>query len=285
MIAELTKLALDNLNKSVPDPELRAKLTPSYSIGCKRVLGSDRYYQALQKGNVELIASAVSQVSADGTITAADGSTAADVDAIILATGFDVAASLQFKTLTVKGLDGKDLCKTLAEDPYGTYLGLAVSGFPNMFVLMGPNTWLGHNSVLFMIECGVKLIMKFIKEMKRSTGKLQWWEVDQSAQQRFSREAQARLQGSVWLSGGCSSWYLPKEDGLTSKVTVHAAGHADDLSAADQDTGMSDVTAVPKPSRRADSQQQSCVMWMGTCVEYWWRTLWPRRGDWASVLG
>lgn len=214
-------------------------------------------------------------MSADGSITAEDGSTATGVDAIIFATGFDVAASVQFKNLSVKGLNGQDLSKTLAHDPYGTYLGMAISGFPNMFILLGPNTWLGHNSVIYMIECTVSMIMKFIRKMKKSTGKLRWWEVDRSAQQRFSSECQARLQGSVWLSGGCSSWYLPKGDTDVKMVAATADQDAD---------GVVDVAAAAelsgKGNRKVDGQQQTCVMWVGDCVEYWWRTLWPRKGDW-----
>lgn len=211
------------------------------------------------------------QVTADGTIIADDGSTASDVDAIIFATGFDVGASLQFKNISMQGLAGKDLNKTLASDPYGTYLGLAVSGFPNMFIMMGPNTWLGHNSVIFMMECGVNLIMKLLNATRKLGVNFRCLEVRESSQRGFSHEAQNRLKGSVWLSGGCSSWYLPQNNNNSdNNLPLNGIEAAPILS--NDDVAAAEVV---------DGSKVACVMWVGSCVEYWWRTLWPRKRDWA----
>lgn len=238
------------------------------------------------------------QVTADGSIIAEDGSTVSNIDAVILATGFDVAASLQSATISVQGIAGQDLNQTLATTPHGVYMGLAVPGFPNMFTLLGPNSWLGHNSMIFMTECAVNLIVKVINKLGSCGGKLRWWEVSESALRRFSAEARVRLQGSVWLSGGCSSWYLPAGQGKAGSTVTGAsvvdAGSVDavsDVAGAaqrDQDgsrangTAMGDGdTVIKTQTAKSRLQPQSyCVMWMGSCIEYWWRTLWPRKADW-----
>ena len=152
---EWEQVALRHLAKQVPDPELRAKLTPDYGIGCKRVLLSNDWYPALQRDNVELVTDRITRVTADAIET--EAGRVGPLDAIILGTGFDSTKFMA--TLEITGADGRRLADVWREGPQA-HLGITVAGFPNLFMLYGPNTNLGHGTIIFMIECQIRYIRK-----------------------------------------------------------------------------------------------------------------------------
>ncbi len=188
-----------HLRAQVADPVLRAKLTPSYTIGCKRVLIASDYYPALTRPNVELVTEPIAEVGPEWIVTA-DG-TRRDVDVIIFGTGFQVVDKLA--GLPVTGPGGVTLADTW-RDGVEAYLGMTVAGFPNLFILLGPNTVLGHNSVVFMIEAQLRYVMRCLDRLRRARRLT----VDATAQRRFNARLQRRMRQTVWLAGGCRSWYL-----------------------------------------------------------------------------
>jgi cation diffusion facilitator CzcD-associated flavoprotein CzcO len=202
------KLARQHLADAVPDPVLRRRLTPSYTIGCKRILLSNDYYQTLLRPNVELVTDGIERVTPDG-IRTRDGRER-KLDAIVCGTGF--TANDYLAPLRVVGRDGRNLNDAIHENGE-SYLGITVSGFPNLFLLMGPNTGLGHNSMIFMIEAQARYAVRAIRAL-RDRG-LAYLDVVPAVQRRFSARLQARLQRSVW-SSGCQSWYL--KDGRNGTI-------------------------------------------------------------------
>lgn len=193
------RMARRHLAKSVPDRALRAKLTPDYRIGCKRILISDDYYPALQRPNVEFVTSPVARVRA-GSVEAADGR-AYPVDAVVLATGFQAAEAAP--PFEVRGRGGVDLACEWQGGPEA-FLGTTMAGFPNLFLIVGPNTGLGHSSMVLMIESQAAYILSAI-EAARARG-LRFADVRRGAQERYNRALQRRLANTVWASG-CASWY------------------------------------------------------------------------------
>jgi cation diffusion facilitator CzcD-associated flavoprotein CzcO len=191
------------LEASVPDPALRAKLTPSYAIGCKRILISNDWYAALQRPNVGLVTDGIERITRTG-IRTRDG-VERRVDAIICGTGFMVADYVH--SLNVVGLGGRTLGASV-EAREGHHLGTTVRGFPNLFLMMGPNTGLGHNSMVFMIEAQARYALQAIQAIRRR--KLRYLDVREPVQRAFTSGIQAKLRGSVWNSG-CSSWYVGKD--------------------------------------------------------------------------
>ncbi|MBI1785875.1 NAD(P)/FAD-dependent oxidoreductase [Candidatus Sumerlaeota bacterium] len=185
--------------KIVRDPHLRQALTPDYAVGCKRVLQSGDYYEALTRDNVEVVTSPIEQVEPCG-IRVADGSFH-ELDAIIFGTGFETTHFLA--PMRVEGKGGITLDQAWIEGAEA-YLGIAVSGFPNFFLLYGPNTNLGHNSIIFMIECQAGYIMQCLEWMKRRN--LRALDVARGRMDDYNKEIQATLARSVWATG-CSSWY------------------------------------------------------------------------------
>jgi cation diffusion facilitator CzcD-associated flavoprotein CzcO len=194
------RLAQEHLERQVPDPMLRAKLTPQYAMGCKRILVSDDFYPALSQPNVELVSQGIREVRAS-SIVAGDGQEYA-IDALICGTGFHVT-DIQLPR-HLHGRDGQTLGELWSNGP-SAYLGTTVAGFPNLFFLIGPNTGLGHNSMVYMIESQITYILDCLHFMERR--KLQTVEVSPEAQKTFNMEIQQRMQGTVWNSG-CASWYL-----------------------------------------------------------------------------
>lgn len=196
-------LARRHLAKAVPDKDLRAKLTPNYRLGCKRVLISDDYYPALQRPNVTLETGGIARITGTGAVTG-DGR-AHDLDVLVYATGFDVTAT--FARMDLVGRGGLRLKEAWA-DGMGAYQGITVAGFPNYFMLLGPNTGLGHNSVVSMIEIQVQHVLDCLRALRRGTRTI---EVRPEAQARFLDRIRARLADSIWQAGGCRSWYLDSE--------------------------------------------------------------------------
>jgi cation diffusion facilitator CzcD-associated flavoprotein CzcO len=197
------EIARRHLRKQVPDPELRRRLTPSYRFGCKRVLPSNLYYPALSQPNVEVVTDAITEITPRG-IRTSDGHEH-ELDAIVFATGFRVTDAPVMKM--VRGREDKLLDDVWQGSPKA-YLGTAIAGFPNMFLLLGPNTGLGHTSVVFMIECQLNYVMDCLRTVQRQS--IATLEPSARAQARFIAEIAVRERGTVWMTGGCESWYLDR---------------------------------------------------------------------------
>ncbi|MGB5210125.1 MAG: NAD(P)/FAD-dependent oxidoreductase [Gammaproteobacteria bacterium] len=189
-----------NIRRQVRDPLFQEKLTPDYPAGCKRLLLSDDYYPALNRGNVHLVTDPVRECTATGVVTA-DGDEFT-VDAIILGTGFQATAPFPKRMIT--GSHGVDITERWRAG-MEAYKGISVSGFPNFFMLAGPNTGLGHNSVVFMLEAQVGYIMQAMSAMERQS--IDGLEVRPEIEAAFNRQLQRRLARTVWANG-CRSWYL-----------------------------------------------------------------------------
>ena len=195
----MTRMATVYLDEVVKDPALRAKLLPDYPIGCKRILISDDYYQALVRPNVEVVTEGISRIERDGVITA-DG-WMRRADAIVYATGFETTTFLA--PLAIEGRGGRKL-GVAWRDGAEAHLGISVPGFPNLFLLYGPNTNLGHNSIIFMIECQVGYTVQCLEELAKRD--VTFMEVRRDVTERFNTELQRKLSKTAWTAG-CASWY------------------------------------------------------------------------------
>ncbi|MCG8591312.1 MAG: NAD(P)/FAD-dependent oxidoreductase [Proteobacteria bacterium] len=198
------RLSGAHLKRSVPDRALRAKLRPDFQLGCKRILISDDYWSSFARDNVELVTNPIEQVGHEG-IQCRDGSRH-DVDVIVLATGF--AVGLAAAPFPVQGRGGRTLDEAWAGGAVA-YKGMTVSGFPNWFTLMGPNTGPGHTSVLVYTEAQISHALQAIRKIRREG--LRFVDVRQEVQDRYNDRLQRRMPYMVW-SSGCNSWYL-SEDG------------------------------------------------------------------------
>ncbi len=197
-----SKAAIANIDRSIKDPELRAKVTPHFALGCKRVLISNDWYPALARDNVELITDKIKQVTEHGVVTT-DG-TEHPIDALVVCTGF-MPTELPIAQ-QVKGDSGQTLSDAWREHGIQAYKGATVAGFPNLFFLVGPNTGLGHSSMVYMIESQVSYLVDAVRTMKKyGLGSV---EVLPSKQRKFNDDLQRRMRRTVWNSGGCQSWYL-----------------------------------------------------------------------------
>ena len=195
------RLALRHLHRQVGDPELRRKLTPTYRMGCKRVLISNDYLPALTRPNVELVTDAIAEVRPRSIVTA-DG-IEREVDTIIFGTGFHVTDMPAAER--VRGADGRSLAEHWNGSPQA-HMGAMVAGYPNLFFLVGPNTGLGHNSIVFMIESQCNYVLSALRLMdQRGAAEL---DVRPEAQAAYNARVQEQMRGTVWTSGGCASWYL-----------------------------------------------------------------------------
>lgn len=192
-------MARAHLESEVADPALRAALTPHYPLGCKRVVVSDDFYRALTRPNAALIPSALQRFTKTG-IVCADGR-AVSVDAVVLATGFDVAKS--FPGIPFFGEGGYSLAKKWAQDGPEAYYGVLAPSMPNLFFLVGPNTGLGHSSIIAMIDCQVHYAVECIKGLR--AGGAATVQVRQDASDTYNARIQTRLANRVWT--GCASWY------------------------------------------------------------------------------
>jgi cation diffusion facilitator CzcD-associated flavoprotein CzcO len=203
-----------HLRRQVKDPGLRARLTPDYQIGCKRVLLSDDYYPALTRPNVELVTDRITRVTPDGVRTA-DG-VERRCDTIVLGTGFELAANLTRMRIT--GRDGLELDEEWKRDGMSAHLGMTVAGFPNLFLLTGPNTALGHSSLLFMVESQLRYVLQAIDVLRRYGG-ASYLEVREDVQRRFTGGVRGKLGDAVWQTG-CGSWYLD-DQGRNTAIWPH----------------------------------------------------------------
>jgi cation diffusion facilitator CzcD-associated flavoprotein CzcO len=193
--------ALRHLRESVPDPALRAKLTPGYLMGCKRIVVSSDFLPAVARPNVEVVTEGIREVRPQGMVTV-DGAVH-DVDTIIFGTGFHVSDMPIAER--IRGRGGRTLADAWQGSPKA-YLGVTVHGFPNLFLLLGPNTGLGHTSVVYMIESQVAYILSALSYLDRTGAGVV--EPRAEAQADFVSTVDGRMVNTVWSRGGCHSWYL-----------------------------------------------------------------------------
>jgi cation diffusion facilitator CzcD-associated flavoprotein CzcO len=200
LMGPVQKIAVKHRERQISDPELREKVAPDYTIGCKRILPSNKWYPALDRDNVELVTEGIGEVRPHSVVTT-DG-TEHEVDAIIFGTGFNVTDIPVAKAL--RGRDGR-----LLDEHWGgsmhAHLGCTIPGFPNLFLLLGPNTGLGHSSMVYVIESQIAYVLDALRTMRDRGAEVA--EVKPEAEQAFNAELDRRMQGTVWNTG-CSSWYL-----------------------------------------------------------------------------
>ncbi|HEX8051782.1 MAG TPA: NAD(P)/FAD-dependent oxidoreductase [Thermoleophilaceae bacterium] len=193
------RLAKRHIAEQVADPELRRKVTPDYTVGCKRILPSNKWYPALSADNVELVTGGLAEVRAN-SVVGADG-VEREVDAIVFGTGFQVTEMPAARRL--RGRDGRLLSEVWGASPKA-YRGCTASGFPNFFMLLGPNTGLGHGSMVYMIESQIAYVLDALRTMKQRGAAAV--EVRADALEAYNADIDARMEGTVW-STGCVSWY------------------------------------------------------------------------------
>jgi len=203
LLKGLERVARWHLKKSVPDPEIRARLTPTFRIGCKRIMFSNDYLRSFAEPNVELVSDGVREIVPDGVIT--NTGRHVQLDSLVLGTGFQVFDPPH--AAHVIGRDGRTLRETW-DDGHGVraYLGTAVANFPNHFIVMGPNTGLGNNSMINVIEAHAGYVVDCLRTMDAHG--LSSVEVRPDVEASYNADIQARLQHTVWNEGGCKSWYI-----------------------------------------------------------------------------
>ncbi|WP_030484078.1 flavin-containing monooxygenase [Nocardioides aequoreus] len=193
------------IRRSVGDTDLAELLTPDYRIGCKRVLRSNDYYPALTRPHVDLVTDGIERVTPTGIVTRSGEHR--EIDVLVVATGFDVVhppvADL------IKGRDGSTLADTWRDGGLAAYKGTTIAGFPNLFMVFGPNTGLGHNSMIYMFESQLAYILSALRHLR--TTDVAAVEPRQEAQDRFNRRLHRRMRRTVWTTGGCASWYLDEQ--------------------------------------------------------------------------
>lgn len=188
-----------HLNQHISDPQLRTQLQPNYPMGCKRILISNDYFPALAQPNVAVISEAISRVGERAIITADGREHPCDV--LIYGTGF--AATDFLAPMQIRGLDGQELNQAW-RDGAEAYKGISVSGFPNLFILYGPNTNLGHNSIIYMLESQFRYVLGCIDLLRQQGAR--YVDVKAAVQQRYNQQIQASSHRTIWEQG-CSSWY------------------------------------------------------------------------------
>jgi cation diffusion facilitator CzcD-associated flavoprotein CzcO len=224
------RLCREQREAQVPDPELRRKLTPDYTLGCKRPVISDDYLPTFSRANVSLVCDPITQVTAEGVRTA--DSHLHEVDVIVYATGF---ASLRFLDgLEVTGRSGKSLHQDAWRDAAEAYLGMTVAGFPNFFILYGPNTNLNHNSIIAMLEAQYEYVLQALQLASKEKVAI---DLRPEVQVHFNRELQAAMQQGAFVTG-CNSWYVNGEGRVVTNWWGDVAAYharAARLDAADYD--------------------------------------------------
>ena len=231
--AELTRIAREHLDAHVIDPALREHLWPDYPIGCKRILISDDYFPALNRANVTVITSAIARIVPEGIVTA-DGALH-EADVIIHATGFETRSF--HGPVTITGVGGQTLAEAWNGTPRALH-GITVPGFPNFFMLYGPNTNLGHNSILEMLEAQSRYVIQ-AQALLDNTGALN---AKPAAPAAFDGKTQAAMVGSAWAAG-CTSWYA-RGDG---RVINNWSGTVGEYRAAVAGFDPADYDLLPPP--------------------------------------
>jgi cation diffusion facilitator CzcD-associated flavoprotein CzcO len=201
LMTRLERIAREHLRRQVQDPQTREQLTPGFRMGCKRILLSNTYLRAFNRDNVSLVTAGITEVR-ERSIVTADGDEH-PVDVIVYGTGFHVTDLPVAER--VRGRDGRSLSEAW-HGGISAYKGTTIAGFPNLFMLLGPNTGLGHNSIIFMIESQLRYVMSALRARERDG--MHTLEVRPEAQRDYNDALQGRMAGSVWTTGGCASWYL-----------------------------------------------------------------------------
>ena len=205
MLKPVRRMAVRHMHDQVKDPALRKKITPSYTPGCKRLLPSNDYYPALTKDNVEVVTDGITEVKEQSIVTA-DG-TEREVDVIVLATGFHVTDNPMMER--IRGRGRRSLLDHWRAHGAQAYLGATVPGYPNFFLLAGPNTGIGHTSLVVMIEAQIAYVIGALKAMAaRGAATV---EVRPEPFEIYNTALQSKMGRTVWNTGGCSSWYLDAE--------------------------------------------------------------------------
>lgn len=200
-IAAAEAMARTHLERQIADPALRQKLAPDYRLGCKRVLISNDFYPALAENNTELVSTPIASIAPNAVVAQNGAITPADI--LIYGTGFRTTDS--FSALRIIGRNGHTLEQSFAHGLHA-YRGVAVPDFPNFFFLLGPNTGLGHNSVVLMIEAQMNYLLSLFRQMARKN--LATAEVKPEIEAAWNTSLQTRIEKAVWNTGGCRSWYL-----------------------------------------------------------------------------
>ncbi len=238
LLDKLRGVALALLEEQVPDPELRRKLTPTFEIGCKRILKSSNYYPALMQEHVDLVTEGIDHIDATGIVTK-DG-VHHDLDALVLATGFE-ATDLPIAR-RIRGEGGRLLSERWANgaEAYNT---TSVSGFPNFFVIGGPNTGIGHNSQVYMFESQIEHILGCWDYM--TVHGMTQIEVCTDAEDRFRDGLDRRSASTVWFTGGCDSWYIdPRNGRLTTLWPDYSHMFQEEIAPFDPDAYVMSTHAV-----------------------------------------
>lgn len=196
------KLSLQKLQDEVHDPETRRKLTPNYRLGCKRILSSDDYLPTFNRPNVILETDPIGEITPDGIVTKTG--TRHKFDAIIFATGFEVADITT--DMRVYGRGGRELFAEWSAKGLEAYRGTTIAGYPNLAFILGPNTGLGHNSMIHMMESQMNYILKYLNLLEKR-GANAFLDLKPSVQESYNQLIHNQFQTTVWASG-CSSWYL-----------------------------------------------------------------------------
>ncbi|MDF6042965.1 NAD(P)/FAD-dependent oxidoreductase [Streptomyces sp. JH14] len=245
------RIAKSNMARAIKDPALRAKLTPSYRIGCKRILLSSSYYPALAQPHVDVVASGLTEVRGS-TVVAADG-TEAEVDAIIFGTGFHVTdMPIADRVVGAEGI-------TLAEswkDGMQSLRGATAAGFPNWMTIIGPNTGLGNSSMILMIESQLNYMADYLRQLNVLGGRVALG-ARTSAVGVWNRRVQERMKRTVWNTGGCTSWYLD----ANGRNTTVWPGTTGEFRRATQavDLGEYEVIRPPKPDAAGTAVARKAV--------------------------
>jgi cation diffusion facilitator CzcD-associated flavoprotein CzcO len=208
LLTIVERLGRANIRRSVKDPELRAKLTPDFRAGCKRILMSNDYYPALARPNVDVVTDGIAEIRPHAVVTRdAEGrETEHEVDTVILGTGFHVSdPPVAHRLFDADGVSLAEHWGTTAQ----AFRGTTVAGFPNAFILAGPNTGLGHTSQVFMIEAQIRYTMQALKYVCRN--RMDRLDPRPEAQRAYNERVARSMEGTVWVSGGCDSWYLNEE--------------------------------------------------------------------------
>lgn len=210
-IDKVTGLALGHLENQVPDPELRAKLTPDYSVGCKRILISNVYFPTYLQQNVTLETTGIERIEGN-RVMLKDGSFH-ELDVLIVSTGFE-ASDLPISYL-IRGANGSLLSDHWAGGEQA-YACSTVNGFPNLFIMNGPNSGLGAGSIIFIVECQIDYILGALAAMdERGASRL---EVRLDAENDFVDMIERKAKGTVWVDGGCKSWYVDQRNGRLTTI-------------------------------------------------------------------
>ena len=216
---QLKALALSHLEHRIKDDGLRAKLTPDYPFGCKRTLVCSDFYKALVRDNVELVTERIERVTADSVVTADGRERPADI--IVLATGFEATEYL--KGIEVVGVDGRRLHDDWAEVAHA-YLGLTVAGYPNFFMLYGPNTNQGGNSIIVILEAQATYVLRALRAMRLHRARAV--DVRREVMDDYNSELAEALAGTIW-SDGCQSYFKNEKGKIATQLPQTSRWYAE----------------------------------------------------------